>query len=651
MTPLINAAHRLVSEIAASQPRAISQFARDEYVIPTGPYAGQRLRMDTLPYTALLLSLMDDPHWREVAVTGPAQSSKSVLALHIPTMYHLFERGETVVVCTPDRDMARDKWVVDLLPAIEASRYRNLIPQSGPAARGGFGPTMRFANGAKLRWMTGSSSDRARAGFAARIAIITEADAMGAPGIDSPEADKISQIKARTAAYAGRSRVYLESTPTIETGAIWSHWSTGTATLVLLRCPHCEAQVHPERPHLVGWQDAETEEAAAIRARLACPACGAEWTEEERRKAAAGATISHSTDAESTRTLGFRWTAAANLLMPLSELARKEWRAKKRGSPDELERDLCQNIWGIPYRPPEIECIGDWRAIAERKAPPERGIVPAEAKGLTVGLDLGDRLCHWVCTAHSPTRVHIVDYGLLDVMKDELGLERGLTQALAAWAQICEAGWPVGGVSGTPMRPGRGLIDSGSGAHQPAVYSFCRSNPRHLPSKGTTAGRAGGTYRAPRAVGGDVLTILPGLHVTRQTAAGVSLVDLDSDYWKTSLRDRLSIEMGSAGAVTLFLANRDEEHAGFARQILAEELRDEFVAGKGVVRRWFQVHRQNHFLDAACLALAAAGLVGCLAANTVSVARPARKPQPAPPGPPRRPLARRGWQRSPFQRR
>ena len=39
-----------------------------------------------------------------------------------------FRLGETVICGLPDMDMAADKWREDILPAIERSRYRDLLP-------------------------------------------------------------------------------------------------------------------------------------------------------------------------------------------------------------------------------------------------------------------------------------------------------------------------------------------------------------------------------------------------------------------------------------------------------------------------------------------------------------------------------------------
>jgi hypothetical protein len=62
-------------------------------------------------------------------------------------LYHLFEIGETVICGLPDMDMAADKWREDILPAVESSRYRELLPRHGGGSRGGRVETLQSPTG------------------------------------------------------------------------------------------------------------------------------------------------------------------------------------------------------------------------------------------------------------------------------------------------------------------------------------------------------------------------------------------------------------------------------------------------------------------------------------------------------------------------
>src|SRR5690349_20861733 len=106
--------------------RPMRAFAEQEIVIPTGPFEGRRFRCARQPYTGLWFDAVDSGRWSRCVATGPTQSGKTLSCFVIPLMYHRFEIGETVICGLPDMDMAADKWREDILPVIEASKYREL---------------------------------------------------------------------------------------------------------------------------------------------------------------------------------------------------------------------------------------------------------------------------------------------------------------------------------------------------------------------------------------------------------------------------------------------------------------------------------------------------------------------------------------------
>jgi len=236
--------------------RSLRHFAEQEIVIPDGPFQGRRFRCDRQPYTGLWFDAVDTGNWSRCVATGPTQSGKTLAGFVIPLLYHLFEIGETVICGLPDMDMAIDKWREDILPAIEQSRFRDLMPRQGGGSRGGRVESLQFLNGATLKFMSGGGGDKSRAGFTSRVVVITETDGMDRPGAASRESDKITQLEARTRAYGSRKRVYMECTVSTEEGRTWQEYTHGTKSRIVLPCPHCDAWVSPEREQLVGWQEA-----------------------------------------------------------------------------------------------------------------------------------------------------------------------------------------------------------------------------------------------------------------------------------------------------------------------------------------------------------------------------------------------------------
>jgi hypothetical protein len=100
-----------------------------------------------------------------------------------------------------------------------------------------------------------------------------------------------------------------------------------------------------------------------------------------------------------------------------------------------------------------------------------------------------------------------------------------------------------------------------------------------------------------------------GYHVNRLPAERLLLCEIEADYWKTWIHQRLSTPLGALGAMTLFQAS-PQEHLAIAKHLTAEVKTEEFVAGKGVVVTWERLRRQNHWFDALYNASAAGHYCG-----------------------------------------
>ena len=224
---------RLVRQARVPRLRTMRQFAEQELVIPNGPYAGRRFNTDRQPFTGLWLDAVDSGQWRRFFSVGPTQSGKTLLSFVIPVLFHLFEMGETVVCGVPSLDMVKDKWEEDLMPAIEMSRFRELLPRTGSASRGGSPVRVSFRNGATLRFMTGGGGDKTRAHFTTRVVVVTETDAFAEPGQTSLETSKLKQLEARTRAYRRQARFYAECTVTVEDAPTWWEYTNSTKNKIL----------------------------------------------------------------------------------------------------------------------------------------------------------------------------------------------------------------------------------------------------------------------------------------------------------------------------------------------------------------------------------------------------------------------------------
>ena len=609
----------LLARARAPRLRTMREFAEQEIIIPEGPYQGLRFKADRQPFAALLFDEIDSGRWSRFAILGPSQSGKTLCGSVIPCLYHLFEVGETFIYGAPDADMAADKWLQDLRPAIEASRFADHLPSRGTGSKGGFAKAMRFP-GATLRFLTGGGGDKSRAGFTARGLGITEVDGMDVVAETSREADKVSQLEARTNAFGPRRRVYLECTVSTEAGRIWREYQGGTCSRIVIPCPRCARWVTPEREHLRGWEDAGDVVAARENGAIHCPECGAAWTEAERLASNARGRLVHrgqEVDADgevhgtppATDTLGFRWTSTNNCLVPIAEVAAKEWKAKRNPDEDAAEREMRQFFWALPYVPSVVDMTAlDPDAVAKRSAPTHaRGIVPEQALRVSCGVDIGKRRLHFVALAHlGDGSVHVVDYGAVPTRHAELGPEKGVLEALRDWRDN-HATWTW---RGNPRKSDMTWIDSQY--LNDVIHAFCsESGDRYLAAQGVgTTPEHRGRYYRPRGKTAATRIIGEGYHVDRLSSPPRLLVKVDSDYWKSWVHERLATPPGKPGAMALFRA-LPSEHTTFARHLTAEKIVSKKVPGRGVLKVWVnETARDNHYLDAAYLASAAGHMVG-----------------------------------------
>lgn len=614
--------------------RTMQEFAEQEIVLPTGPFRDQRFRTARLPWFKHWFGCVDSGKWRRFVLTGIGQGGKTLGGSALPVMYHLFERRETVVYGAPSMEMCNDKWRQDILPLIEASQYKDLMPESGRGSKGGTVMSLQFKNGATLRFMTGGGDDKTVAGFTTRVVVITESDGFDEASEKSREADRFSQIEARTAAFGDDARVYQECTVSVEDGRTWRELKAGTDSRIILKCPHCEKWSTPEREHFTGWQEARDVMEARQNGILCCPRCGAAWSESDRVTANRNSLIIHrgqdltddgkivGTPAPSL-TFAMRFTSVNNLLAPMARVSEEEFNAPRTTDPTLAERKLRQFYWALPSESDTITLsVVDARAVAERGvgATFPRGRVPADALRITMGIDTGKWFCSWVCVAWRPEGTpHVVDYGTIDVPTASMAEELALLAALRQFRdQVINKGFPSV-ANNQLITPSLTLVDSGHGPHEPAVVVFCNeSGTTFFPSKGFGIGQL-----ARRKIFHE-----PGYEVVPQPA-GYSLAEINVDYWKSYVHNRISTPVTANGGLSLFAATF-VEHLSFAKQLTAERQVDDFVAGKGAVIRWEALNRKNHYLDALVLACVAGHGVG------QKIVMPAPPPQvPIPPDRPR----------------
>lgn len=634
--------------------RTLRQWAEQELVIPEGRFKDQLWRADRQPYAAIFFDAIDSGRWTRIAAVGCVQSGKSLHCFVAPTLYHLFEHKETSIDGLPTMDLSHDKWAKELLPVIQANpRLRDLLPTHGPGARGGTGnlESITFRHGPTLKFMSAGGGDEKRSSFTSRVVICTELDKMDTAGETSRETDPVAQMEARSLSWdLPQRRWYGECTVSIPTGRIWQEYTAGTASRIVCPCSHCQCLVTPEREHLVGWREAETEVEALRGAHFACPACGHAISDDERIAMNQAARLVHrgqeiTPDGQivgepaDTLTLGFRWNAFNNLFWSPGAIGVAEWHALRAEDSESAEKEMLQFYWVQPYESPDVDLAPlDPQVLRRRMGASPKGEIPKDAEHLTLGLDLGKRVGYWVLIAWLPeARGHVADYGTIEIPSDDLGEQRALALALKDFQERIEQGWNHPGHASRV--PDQVWIDArwqGGHAGDRGVYDFCISaGTRYRPYLGFgDSVQHSGRYNRPAKLGGKCKFLGDNYHIDWEAADRVHVVKINADYWKTQVRNRLAQRRTDrdglllSGSIELY-AGTNTEHTTFAKHLAAEEPREIFVEGRGRVTTWVQHSRANHLGDAMYAAATAGHFRGV---RVVPVARPAPPASPRPIG-------------------
>lgn len=622
-------------------PRPFAQWLVEEVYLPNdgGPFSSRRFRFEYQPIAKLWANEIDSGRWNEYVYTGPSQSGKSFLGYVAPMLYHLTELNESVGFGVPLEEMAGDKWQADLRPVLEAShRLKRYLPRSGPGSAGG---TIRdrvvFSNGAVAKILTAGGRDQSKAGYTLRTILVTEAAAFSRGSAKSPEADPLEQLRARQRSIKWADRAtYIEGTATTpdELPATLANASTDSA--IVSPCPHCGVWINPGRDSLTGWESSRTEVEAAERAAWFCPRCGEQITAAERRDAVAASVLLHAGqqinkrgqiegEPPKTRRLFFRYSAWHNLFLDAADVAVDLWAAAQleHGTParESADRKLSQFVFGVPYNAP-AELAGEMLEhsdIDQRRDRLPRGIAHADTLHIVNGVDVGERVCHWVTLGVRPAaQLHVIDYGTAEVER-ERGPKDGLLAALVQLFGALEAGAAVDAAADA-VTGGRMLsraIYCDSGFMPDVVFDAARAINTKLVrdlvlpilGRGETQ-LTKRRYAAPTRTGNQIRKIDPDgrWHLSRVRRAKINQLTLDADAFKRLADGGFRTTPGEPGAITLF-SGPGTVHRTFIRHQINEQFVTEELPGQPPKSRWIPTGA-NHYKDALAYAVCAAMRLG-----------------------------------------
>lgn len=586
-------------------PRPILTWCEENFTYPSGPKASQPYSRNDQPATARFLELLEDTYWRRAMLVAPNQVGKSLTLLQY--VFHvLFNLREDVIFGVPDIDkMWRVKYNKDFYPVIMASMFRSQMPTTGSGSAGGTPSLIIFKNGHSLVPMGAGAGDSQRAGSTSRVVAITELKDFGDVSSGSDEGTKVDQLINRTRASMSREIVFGESTVTTVKNIAWQWYLAGTQTQPYMPCESCEEFVAPERDHLIGWQDARTEEEAREKSRFSCPGCGFVFTETKRRQLLQqcvalhrGQTVDRGKvlgDLPPTRNLSYRFSAAMNMMADAGSIGVEEWQHHHETEPARKitkNRALMQGVWGLPTSDDDmlVDKLNE-NVLMRRTVQPGFAVVPEGYDRLWGGVDVRKTALHWTVIASSETDgPRAIAWGENRLLQD-IPFEEALKIGGTMLQDRFRDGFVVEG-STEKLPVTLTLIDSRWKTK--VVQNLCDQDAFWLPLMAFGAGvLAKKAYKKPSQTSASVRFIGDMFDV--KLLDGKWAVHSDASEWKSRLHERLRADMRSTAALT-FAAAQQGALRELVRHLMAEH---EVVSGAGgqSTSVWVEDSPHNHLLD------------------------------------------------------
>lgn len=438
-----------------------------------------RFSFEFTPYLKKLHEWYGDRSVRQITFVKSAQVGGTTLLANL-IQYSVAADPGPILYVTSTAENAKSWSERELIPRIRScSAIRPLMPEDPDQ----FKKTEMQFKGSVVK-LVGAQSVSAIASRPIRILLCDEVSKW--PDSTATEAPALELAMARTIQFRNISKTVLVSTPTVETGAIWTQFLAGSRHRLHVCCPDCRHEQWLRFEQLNWSYDLRDESGLwnldAVRESTLyhCEQCGSPWEQDSKRALIAEA-------------------AAADRWIPGNPSAPCEHRSahisalysptlswgdlavlflQKRKTPGGLH-DFYNTYLGLPFTPraatvEEEDVLGLRGSYLTREIPPE-SIVDGRPPILTLCADPGSATrsrTHWTVEARTLSgESWVIDYGVLEEM-DDLVSEDFLRARIYTLPD------------GTSVKIGAGLVDSGWSAER--VYSLCsRSAGLLYPSKGT----------------------------------------------------------------------------------------------------------------------------------------------------------------------
>lgn len=421
--------------------------------------------------------------------------------------------------------------------------------------------------------LNGANSPSALASKAIKYLFLDEVDKY--PGASKKEADPIRLARERTKTFTNQRKIYMTSTPTLQTGHIWQALQGADIKKhYFVPCPHCGEYIELKFSNLrfPSGDDLDNSERADM-AVYVCQECGCKITDQDRDNMIRyGEWREVRRNTKASKKVAFWINTLYSPFVRFSEIVKEFLDSKD--NPDLLQNFV--NSWlAEPWEDTKLKTDADM--VMERQTDLPQLVVPSWARYLTAGVDVQETCLYWTIRAWGP---YITSQNIAH------------GQALSFQDIESTMNTPYLTESGEQVIVSLCLIDSGYDAD--STYDFCATNSEWaMPVKGASNPMMS-HFKTSK------------INKVDSKAYGMNLVLVDGDKYKDMIASRMRKDNGKGAWMVYEGCDRE-----YAEQVTSEHKVNE-KSGSRVVQRWRPKHSHidNHYLDCEVYSLAAADILG-----------------------------------------
>lgn len=421
--------------------------------------------------------------------------------------------------------------------------------------------------------LNGANSPSALASKAIKYLFLDEVDKY--PGASKKEADPIRLARERTKTFTNQRKIYMTSTPTLQTGHIWQALQGADIEKhYFVPCPHCGEYIELKFSNLrfPSGDDLDNSERADM-AVYVCQECGCKITDQDRDNMIRyGEWREVRRNTKASKKVAFWINTLYSPFVRFSEIVKEFLDSKD--NPDLLQNFV--NSWlAEPWEDTKLKTDADM--VMERQTDLPQLVVPSWARYLTAGVDVQETCLYWTIRAWGP---YITSQNIAH------------GQALSFQDIESTMNTPYLTESGEQVIVSLCLIDSGYDAD--STYDFCATNSEWaMPVKGASNPMMS-HFKTSK------------INKVDSKAYGMNLVLVDGDKYKDMIASRMRKDNGKGAWMVYEGCDRE-----YAEQVTSEHKVNE-KSGSRIVQRWRPKHSHidNHYLDCEVYSLAAADILG-----------------------------------------